>query len=120
MKPPHTPFGAFVAEFVSSFVLLFVVLFVISSNRLEKLAAPASGVLIALCLIFELPFSGMSLNPARSCAGALAADRWEHLWIYFVAPPVAMLLAAEIFREIKTVLPKILDKEILDYPKETR
>lgn len=116
--PPHTPVDAFVAEFIISFVLMFVVLIVISSKRLEKFAAHASGALIALYLIFELPFSGMSLNPARSFAAALAANKWEHLWIYFVAPPLAMLLAAEIFKRIKAALPQILDKELPAYPKE--
>jgi len=117
--PPHGSTSAFIAEFIISFVLMFAVLIVISSKSLEKYAAPVSGVLIALYLIFELPFSGMSLNPARSFAAALAANKWEHLWIYFVAPPVAMLLAAEIYARIKTVFPNIFDKELPDYPKET-
>ncbi len=115
----HDSMSAFVAEFIISFVLMFVVLIVISSKRLEKYAAPVSGVLIALYLIFELPFSGMSLNPARSFAASLAANKWEHLWIYFVAPPVAMLVAAEIYTRIKTSFPNIFDKELPDYPKET-
>jgi aquaporin Z len=104
--------SAFVAEFIISFVLLFVVLIFISSKRLEKYAAIVTGILIALYLIFEMPFSGMSLNPARSFAASLAANEWEHLWIYFVAPPAAMLLAAEIFeRAKKTVLSTIVDKD---------
>ena len=116
---PHDSMSAFVAEFIISFVLTFAVLIVISYKRLEKYAPPVSGVLIGLYLIFELPFSGMSLNPARSFAAALAAHKWEHLWIYFVAPPVAMLLAAEIYARIKTAFPNIFDKELPDYPKET-
>jgi aquaporin Z len=118
--PPHGSTAAFVAEFIISFVLMFVVLIIISSKSLEKLAAPVSGVLIALYLIFELPFSGMSLNPARSFAAALAANKWEHLWIYFVAPPLAMLLAAEIYRRIKTIFPNIFDKQLPNYPKEDK
>jgi len=43
----------------------------------------------------------MSLNPARSFASALAARHWMDLWIYFVSPPLAMLLAAEIFLWLK-------------------
>lgn len=117
-KPPHGSVSAFAAEFIISFVLMFVVLIVISSKRLEKYAAVVTGVLIALYLIFELPFSGMSLNPARSFAAALAANKWEHLWIYFVAPPAAMLLAAEIFKRIKPAFPNIIDKEPPVYPKE--
>ena len=56
-----------------------------------------TGVLIATYLILEIPFSGMSLNPARSFAGSLAANDWAHLWIYFTAPVGAALLAAEVF-----------------------
>lgn len=116
--PPHDSTEAFVAEFIISFVLMFVLLIVISSRRLEKYAAVVTGFLIALYLIVELPFSGMSLNPARSFAAALAANKWEHLWIYFVAPPAAMLLAAEIFNGIKSKFPGIIDKELPNYPKE--
>ncbi|MGI8495311.1 MAG: MIP/aquaporin family protein [Pyrinomonadaceae bacterium] len=119
-KPPHGAMAAFVAEFIISFVLMFVVLIFIGSKRLEKYAALVTGVLIALYLIFELPFSGMSLNPARSFAAALAGNKWEYLWIYFVAPPVAMLLAAEIYTRMKTLIPGIVDKELSSYPKENR
>jgi aquaporin Z len=37
----------------------------------------------------------MSMNPARSLGSAAAAMRWDHLWIYFTAPPLGMLAAAE-------------------------
>jgi aquaporin Z len=43
----------------------------------------------------------MSMNPARSLGSALFAGRWEHLWIYFTAPPLGMLLAAEIYHHIQ-------------------
>lgn len=95
--PPHTTMTAFCAEFIISFILMLVTLFTITSKRYEKYIALISGILIALYLIIELPFSGMSLNPARSFAGSLAANSWQHLWVYFIAPPLAMLLAAEIF-----------------------
>ena len=39
----------------------------------------------------------MSMNPARSLGPALLADRAATLWIYFLAPPLGMLLAAEGF-----------------------
>lgn len=116
--PPHGSMSAFAAEFMISFLLMLTVLFFISSNRLEKYTALVTGVLIALYIIFETPFSGMSLNPARSFAAALAANKWEHLWIYFVAPSIAMLFATEIFTRIKTAFPDIIDKGLPNYPKE--
>lgn len=89
--------GAFIAEFIISFVLMLVVLVFLNSKKLEKFAGVATGVLIALYLFFEEPYSGMSLNPARSFASAFAARDWKDLWIFFVAPSLAMLLAAEVF-----------------------
>jgi aquaporin Z len=46
--------------------------------------------------VLEAPFSGMSMNPARSFASAAPAGLWDALWIYFVAPPLGMLGAAAI------------------------
>ncbi len=100
-KPPHNAMSAFTAEFIISFILMLIVLMAGSSRRFEKYVAPVSGILIALYLIIEIPFSGMSLNPARSFAGALAADKWNYLWIYFVSPTLAMLAAAEVFLQWK-------------------
>ncbi len=99
--PPYTFMTAFWAEFIISFLLMLVTLFTITSKRYKKYIALISGILIGLYLVIEIPFSGMSLNPARSFAGSLAANKWECLWIYFIAPPSAMLLAAEVFIQSK-------------------
>ena len=39
----------------------------------------------------------MSMNPARTFGSALSARVWTALWIYFLAPPLGMLLAAELY-----------------------
>ncbi len=95
--PPYTSVHAFFAEAFISFVLMAVTLMAVTSKRWEKRVALITGILIALYLTFELPLSGMSLNPARSTAGALAANKWAHLWIYFVAPVGAMIAATGLF-----------------------
>jgi aquaporin Z len=51
---------------------------------------------VALFITFEAPISGMSMNPARTLGSAFGAMRWEQIWIYFLAPPLGMLLAAEV------------------------
>jgi aquaporin Z len=40
----------------------------------------------------------MSMNPARSFGSALAAWDPSELWIYFLSPPLGMLLAAAMFK----------------------
>jgi aquaporin Z len=99
--PPYTSVHAFIAEALISFVLMAVTLVVSTSKKWAQKLPLITGVLIALYLTFELPLSGMSLNPARSTAGALAANKWNHLWIYFVAPVGAMLAACALFPKWK-------------------
>lgn len=89
---------AFAAEFAISFILMMVVLVVVNSRRIAKSAPAITGALIAVYIAFESPLSGMSLNPARSFGSALAAGHWDGLWLYFVAPVSAMLLAVEVYR----------------------
>ena len=89
---------AFVAELVMSFILMTTVLITSNSRRLSRLTGLFAGVLVATYITFEAPFSGMSINPARTVASALLAQQWTALWLYFTAPPLGMLLGAEVYR----------------------
>lgn len=88
---------AFLAEVVISFCLMLTVL--VTSNRkdLARYTGVFAGLLVATYITVEAPISGMSMNPARSFASALPAHLWRFLWIYFTAPPLGMLLAAELY-----------------------
>ena len=90
--------AAFIAEWIISFVLMMVLMWALNDEEREKYAGLMIAVLLGFYLVVEEPYSGMSLNPARSFASAFAAREWQHLWIYFVAPISAMLVAAELFR----------------------
>jgi aquaporin Z len=87
---------AFVAELCISFLLMSMVLIVSSRPGLEGYVGLFCGVLVALYISIEAPLSGMSMNPARSFGPALVSGMWNGMWIYFVAPPLGMLLAAEV------------------------
>lgn len=88
---------AFAAEAIISFILMSVVLRVSNSGKLSRFTGLFAGALVATFISFEAPFSGMSMNPARSFASALPAQAWTAFWIYFTAPPLGMLLAAELY-----------------------
>ncbi|MBE7169768.1 MAG: aquaporin [Williamsia sp.] len=96
-RPPHGEATAFVAEAIISFITMFLVLATTSSKRYNKYGPLVTGSCVALFITAELPFSGMSMNPARSFAAALAANDWRYLWIYCTAPVLFMLLAAEVY-----------------------
>ncbi len=85
--------AAFGAEFVISFVLMLTLRLVHQSDLLKPFLGYFAGFLLLIYIAFESPFSGMSLNPARSVASAIPARSWKAIWIYFVAPILAMVLA---------------------------
>lgn len=88
---------AWCAEVGITFVLMTVILQVSNRARWARYTGVCAGTLVFLYITFEAPVSGMSMNPARSLGSALAAGAGSSLWIYFTAPPVGMLLAAEVY-----------------------
>jgi len=94
---------AFVAEVVIAFALMLAVLALSNHPRLGRFTPLAVGALVALYILVEAPLSGMSLNPARSFAPALVGELWRSLWVYFTAPPLGMLLAAEAYVAVRGV-----------------
>ena len=88
---------AFVAEMAMTFVLMFVILYVSNTRALNRYTGLFAGVLVMLYISVEAPISGMSMNPARSFGSAFFAHVWSSIWIYFIAPPLGMLLAAEVY-----------------------
>ena len=99
------PWVALGAEFLISFLLMSVVLRVSNHRSLSRYTGLIAGLLVAIYITFEAPYSGMSMNPARSFASAVPASLWKDFWIYVVAPPLGMLAAAEIYLRMKPNAP---------------
>jgi aquaporin Z len=93
--------AAFLTEVLISAVLMTVVLAVQGVPRLARFTGLFAGAVVATNITLAAPLSGMSMNPARSFASALPAGAWHWLWIYFTAPPLGMLLAAQAFLWIR-------------------
>jgi aquaporin Z len=89
--------AAFAGELAISFLMMTMILVISNAKRLARFTGIVAACLIALYITVEAPLSGMSMNPARSFAPALASGSVGSLWIYFLAPPVGMLLAAELY-----------------------
>jgi aquaporin Z len=88
---------AFVAELAISFILMSAILFASNHGVLAPYTHYFAAILAAVYIAFESPLSGMSTNPARTFGPALYGGYWHALWIYFTAPPLGMLGAAELF-----------------------
>ncbi len=91
---------AFIAEAVISFLLMLTVLFASNTRNIARYTGVFAGMLVATYITLEAPISGMSMNPARTFGSAFSAQIWTALWLYFVAPPLGMLLASEAFARL--------------------
>ncbi|WP_017300938.1 MIP/aquaporin family protein [Nodosilinea nodulosa] len=89
--------AALLAEFIMAFGLMLMVLVVSNHKRWSQLTGLFAGLMVATYITFAAPISGMSINPARSFASALPAQVWTAFWIYYFAPPLAMLAAVEVY-----------------------
>jgi aquaporin Z len=99
----YGPWIAFVAETMVAFLTMTVVLAVNSVPRYASYTGLAVGCLIVSYITFEAPLSGFSQNPARTFASAVPSGQWKDAWLYFVAPPLGMLAAAEAFLAFKGI-----------------
>jgi aquaporin Z len=95
------PLVAFAAELAISFVLMGVVLLTANAARTAPYTPLFVGACIAAWITLEAPLSGMSMNPARTFGSAAGAGIFASLWIYFTAPPLGMLLAAEAYVRLR-------------------
>jgi aquaporin Z len=91
------PVAAFAAELAISFGLMLAILVTSNSPRLAPYTGVLCGLLIASYIAIEAPLSGMSMNPARTLGSAAGAREFSSLWVYFAAPPLGMLLAAQAY-----------------------
>ena len=98
---PDGPIVAFFAEVLISFILMAVVLTISNTKRFGRWTGMFAGALVATYITIESPISGMSMNPARTFGSAVGANIWMSLWIYFIAPPLGMMLAAEVYSRLK-------------------
>jgi aquaporin Z len=93
--------AAFLAELVISFALMALVLVAINTPRLAPLAGGLVGALVWVFIATEAPASGASMNPARTVGSAVPAQVWTAVWVYFAAPAIGMLAAAEAYLRLR-------------------
>jgi len=94
---PRGPWVALIGEFIIAFGMMSLVLYSSNHQRLDRYTGLFVGALIATYITLEAPFSGMSMNSARTVGSAVRADVCSGLWIYVTAPPLGMLAAAEFY-----------------------
>ena len=93
--------GGVAGVLISRLILISVVLRVSNIKSLSGYTGLFAGLLVMTFISIEAPISGMSMNPARTLGSAVPSGVWTSIWIYFTAPPMGMLLAAEVYLRLK-------------------
>lgn len=99
---PGSGFGdvqALVFETVLTAIFLLVIL--ASTKHAASLAALAISLTLVAIHLAAVPFTGSSVNPARSIAPALLGGDLSKLWIYLVAGVLGAVIAALVYRAIE-------------------
>lgn len=87
----------FVLEFFLTLLLMLVIIFVSQHKKWASATAIAVGGIVFLEAWLAGPYTGASMNPARSIAPGLVSGQLTTLWIYILAPILGSLAAVGIW-----------------------
>jgi MIP family channel proteins len=75
-------------EALASAIFVLVILRVTESGKFGVTAFVAIPLALAAANLALAPFTGASVNPARSFGPALVGNTWTDFWVYLVGPPL--------------------------------
>jgi glycerol uptake facilitator protein len=96
LVPDFTRMHGMLLEGVATFFLVFVYFAsaLDAEGTFRKFGAFAVGLTVTAGVLLSQPFTGASMNPARTFGPALAAHHWVNHGVYWVGPLFGGLLAA--------------------------
>lgn len=92
-----------VMEIIITFALVYTVYATAADPKkgsLGTIAPIAIGFIVGANILAAGPFSGGSMNPARSFGPAVAAGNLSHNWIYWIGPLIGGGLAGLVYGDI--------------------
>lgn len=102
LSPDFTRGEGIVLEAFLTFLVVFVFFAttVDAKSALGKVAGFAVGITVTVDVLFGGPFTGASLNPARSFGPALATHHWQNHGVYWVGPLLGGIFGAVVYDRI--------------------
>jgi len=86
--------GAILVEAAMTATLVLVIYSFLSSRRTMHWTPLAVLVTVAILVWWVAPYTGTSLNPARSFGPALVSGDWHDYWVYLAGPLTGAVAAA--------------------------
>ncbi len=95
---------AFVVEVILTFVFVIAIIGVTSKIENSAVAGIVIGLALVLVHILGIPFTGTSVNPARSLGPAIVAGGTAitQVWVFILAPLAGGALAAFVYKFISS------------------
>ena len=86
--------GLLMEIILTAFLVLVIYNVAVSKKGWGSNAPLAIGFAVLLIHLVAVPFTGASVNPARSLGPALVANEWGDFWVYLAGPGIGALVAA--------------------------
>ena len=97
-----TVWVALLVEVILTFVFVLTILGVTDKKENGHVTGIVIGLTLTLVHLFGLPFTGTSVNPARSIGPAIfqGGDALCNVWVFILAPMVGAFLAALFYKSV--------------------
>ena len=92
--------GAFLEILISMFLMLTIISVATNEKISKHIAGFSIGGIIAVCSFVAGPFTGASMNPARSLGPAILSSNFSHIMIYILAPIIGAIIGLYIYQII--------------------
>ncbi|KAL4229080.1 hypothetical protein ACF0H5_012119 [Mactra antiquata] len=88
-------------ELIFTLILVTSIFGTTDPNRV-LFGSPALGIglTVTVCHLAGIPFTGASMNPARSLGSSVASDSFGYHWVYWVGPILGGICAALIYKYV--------------------
>lgn len=95
-------FQAFLVEFIGTSILVLVICGLWDPrNKKNTDSTPLrAGLTVAVLVLITGPYTGASLNPARSLGPAVWTGDWQDHWIYWVAPTLGGAVTSLVYKTL--------------------
>ena len=93
---------ALLVECILTFIFVLTILGVTDKKENGHVTGIVIGLTLTLVHLFGLPFTGTSVNPARSIGPALlqGGDALKQVWVFILAPLVGAALASLFYKKV--------------------
>ena len=94
----------FSLEVLISIFLMLTIISVATDERVSKSIVGLSiGGVITVCSFVAGPFTGASMNPARSLGPAILSSDFSNIFMYILAPVIGATISIYIYNNIKEI-----------------